>query len=178
MRRLALDYLRRQPAHVSTYALLLLGGVAMAVASNHYRALSADLDTQRATAQQSRTAARSAASVDPRASKALEDRMYAAQVVRNEIGVPWDGLFQALESVDQKDVALLGLSPDAAKKQIKLSGEAKNLEAMVAYHRKLAGHPAFSEVSLSEHDVVQKDPQLPIRFTATATWMLANDARK
>jgi hypothetical protein len=178
MRQIALDYLRRPPAHISTYALLLVGGVAMAVAANHYRTLTVELDARHAAVQQSRSAARSVANADPRASKDLAERMYAAQVVRSEIGVPWEGLFKALESVDEKDVALLGLSPDAAKKQIKLSGEAKNLEAMVSYHRKLSGHPAFSEVSLSEHDLVQKDPQQPIRFTATATWMLANDARK
>ena len=178
MRRLALDYKRETRARGAGYALLLLSCGIMAFMASHYRSLNHELETRRAAMQRAQTEPRQATAADARAEKDLEARMQAAHAVMDQLSIPWDGLFRALESVDQMDVALLAVSPDAAKRQIKLSGEAKTLAAMLAYHRNLARSPAFSEVSLTNHDVVQQDPQQPVRFSATAIWMLANNARK
>lgn len=178
MRRLALDYKREARARGAGYTLLLLGCGIMAFMASHYRSLTNELETQHAAMQRAQTAPRQATAADARTEKDLDARMQAAHAVMDQLSIPWDGLFRALESVDQMDVALLAVSPDAAKRQIKLSGEAKTLAAMLGYHRNLAKSPAFSEVSLTTHDVVQQDPQQPVRFSATAIWMLPNNARK
>lgn len=178
MRRLTLDYKRATRARGTGYALLLLGCSIMAFMANHYRSVTQELENQRTSMQRAQIEPRQGTAADARAAKDLDARMEAAHTVMDQLSIPWDGLFKALESVDQMDVALLAVSPDAAKKQIKLSGEAKTLAAMLAYHRNLAKSPAFSAVSLTNHDVVQQDPQQPVRFSATATWVLANNARK
>jgi Tfp pilus assembly protein PilN len=178
MRRLTLDYKRETRARGAGYVLLLLGCGIMALLASHYRSVTQDLESQRASMQRAQIEPRETTAADTRAAKDLDARMQAAHAVMDQLSIPWDGLFRALESVDQMDVALLAVSPDAAKRQIKLSGEAKTLAAMLAYHRNLAKSPAFSQVSLTNHDVVQQDPQRPVRFSATATWVLANNARK
>jgi Tfp pilus assembly protein PilN len=178
MRRLTLDYKRETNARGAGYALLLLGCGIMVFMANHYRSVTHELESRRASMQRAQIEPRRATTVDTRAAKDLEARMKAAHAVMDQLSIPWDGLFKALESVDEMDVALLAVSPDAAKKQIKLSGEAKTLAAMLAYHRNLAQSPVFSQISLTNHDVVQQDPQQPVRFSATATWVLADNARK
>jgi Tfp pilus assembly protein PilN len=104
--------------------------------------------------------------------------MAAARVVLSHLTVPWETLFRGLESVDEKDVALLSMIPDAEKQQIKLTLEAKNLNAMLSYHRKLQENPTFKEVSLGEHEIVQQDPYRPVRFSVTATWVIKGYASK
>jgi len=104
--------------------------------------------------------------------------MAAARVVLSHLTVPWEALFRGLESVDEKDVALLSMIPDAEKQQIKLTLEAKNLNAMLSYHRKLQENPTFKEVSLGEHEIVQQDPYRPVRFSVTATWVIKGYASK
>jgi hypothetical protein len=59
-----------------------------------------------------------------------------------------------LEAMPQDDVALLGLTPDARKGQVRISAEARNLEAMLQYHQRLEASDELSDVSLLNHEVL------------------------
>lgn len=178
MRQLSLDYERKPGTHGIGYALLLVGCAMMAFMTNYYWALTHDLQAMRDSLQSSQAVRAKGGSKDPRGAKDLDERLLAARAVIDQLSIPWDNLFEALENIEQNGIALLAVSPDPRKNRIKLSGEAKNLEAMLAYHRSLARSPTFSDASLTTHDVVQQDPQLPVRFTATATWIPITNARK
>lgn len=83
---------------------------------------------------------------------------------------PWQALFVALEGLASDDVALLSLTPDARKRQVRITAEARDLGAMLAYHRKLEGTPALRDVSLVSHEFAEQVQGRPVRFSLVASW--------
>ncbi|MNZ68481.1 hypothetical protein D3C78_867500 [compost metagenome] len=94
-----------------------------------------------------------------------EMRRISAQLRR-----PWERLFNTLETLPRKDVALLSLTPDARKGQLRISAEARNLESMLAFHRALEESGVLVDVSLQNHEVMTKVPERPVLFNLLATW--------
>ena len=90
--------------------------------------------------------------------------------VSQQLQRPWQQLFAMLEAQPQEDVALLTLTPDARKGQVRITAEARNLEAMLQYHQRLERSAELSDVSLLNHEVVMGQPEQPVRFNLTATW--------
>jgi hypothetical protein len=99
---------------------------------------------------------------DPRASK-------AAAVVARDLQIPWSQMLAALESVDAKEVALLAVEPSASRHNIRITAEAKGLDAMLNYVQALRGD-SFPEVSLASHQVQNNVPGEPVRFIVQARW--------
>jgi Tfp pilus assembly protein PilN len=81
-----------------------------------------------------------------------------------------------LEALPRDDIALLSLAPDARKGQLRISAEARDLEAMLAFHQRLEASAELSDVSLLNHEVKVKQPERPILFNLLATWEVG-DAR-
>ncbi len=108
--------------------------------------------------------------VEERDSGRLTQEIKGANHVLREITVPWDRLFEAVEASGGKEVALLALDPDTEKRTVKISGEAKNLVAVLNYVRTLKTQPEFDDVQLQNHQIQQQDPEKPVRFTLTADW--------
>ncbi|BAN50725.1 hypothetical protein [Metapseudomonas resinovorans] len=180
MRPLELDF---QRSHLSSIPgwILLGGGMLMAVlmlgAHLHTRAQvearSAELQRVEQQLQKRglRQAPLSAGEEKNRAASMAEMRRVTAQM-----NLPWDGLFATLEGQSRKDVALLSLTPDARKGQLRITAEARNLPAMLAFHRELEASDALSDVSLLNHEIVAEQAERPIRFNLMATWGV-KDAR-
>ncbi len=93
-----------------------------------------------------------------------------ANEVLRKLTVPWEDLFQAVESPEEEDVTLLALAPDTEKRMVKISGEAKNFLAMLHYITQLEGRPEFGPVYLQSHQIQQQDPEKPVRFSLQAVW--------
>ena len=93
-----------------------------------------------------------------------------ANEVLHQLSVPWDALFQAVESSGGSKVTLLALEPDVEKHQVKINGETKNFKSLTNYLTQLQGQPVFGEVYLQSHQVQQQDPDKPVRFSLLATW--------
>jgi Tfp pilus assembly protein PilN len=96
-----------------------------------------------------------------------------AQAVNAAIGqlnLPWRDLQDALAAATPTNVALLALEPDAKKRQLKLRGEAKSSDDMVAYIEALKAQEFFSDVVLMKHEINDQDPNRPIRFQLAASW--------
>ncbi|MDH0301865.1 MULTISPECIES: PilN domain-containing protein [unclassified Pseudomonas] len=98
------------------------------------------------------------------------ERLAQMRSVSQQLQRPWQQLFAMLEAMPQEDVALLSLTPDARKGQVRISAEARNLEAMLQYHQRLERSEALSDVSLLNHEVMSGQPEHPVRFNLTATW--------
>lgn len=94
---------------------------------------------------------------------------HANEVLR-QLSMPWDGLFYTVESAGDKDVALLALEPDTEKRLLKISGEAKNIAAMLRYIRQLENRDLLGTVYLQSHHVQLQYPEKPVRFTLLAVW--------
>ena len=102
--------------------------------------------------------------------KELELEVRSANDVLRQLTLPWGKLFDAVEAAGGKDVALLALEPDLGKRTVKISGEARNLSAMLNYVTQLEAQGPFGTVYLQNHQVQRSDPEKPVQFTAIAAW--------
>jgi hypothetical protein len=86
------------------------------------------------------------------------------------LSVPWERLFQALESSGNQNITLLAIEPDIEKQQVRIGGEAKNFNSLMKYITHLQGQEVIGSVYLQNHDVQQQDPDKPVRFSLIAAW--------
>ena len=103
---------------------------------------------------------------------ALKQQAAQANAVLAELGRPWPQLFAQLEKTAGKDVALLAIRPEAGKGRVRIVGEVRQLADALEYVRRLATVGQMAEVVLEQHEVVESDPQKPVRFALTARWSL------
>ncbi len=172
MRRLELEFQPRRSGPLA-WSLLALGSALVAglvllqytlqneqVELDSVHSLELQLGRRPATAAPQSTAA----------SREQAERLAQMRSVSQQLQRPWQQLFSMLEAMPQDDVALLGLTPDARKGQVRIAAEARNLEAMLQYHQRLEASDELSDVSLLNHEVLAAQPEHPVRFTLTATW--------
>ncbi|MGO4330874.1 hypothetical protein AB4Z48_23365 [Cupriavidus sp. 2TAF22] len=109
-------------------------------------------------------AARHAAPVEVAQAAAVND-------VVSRLNLPWRDLFRAVEAATPAgSIALLELSPDAARHAIKGVAEAKDGTDMLAYIARVGSQPFFSSVVLLRHELNEQDPNRPLRFQFLAQW--------
>ena len=169
MRRLDLNF---QPNHkpgligwgLLAFSLLTLGGLVWS-----HDQLRREMDSVRVAGKNPRAAA--ARSQGGRPEPAAAEVASARQAL-DEIGLPWDDVFGALEGAAHKDVALLAVNPDPRRGSLRIMAEARNLAAMLAYHQRLQAAPHLRDVALTDHEVARDDPQRPVRFNIMATWVV------
>jgi Tfp pilus assembly protein PilN len=174
MRPVDLDFQRRTLSTIPGW-ILLGGGMLMAAfllglhlhTCEEREARSAELERVEQLLQKRglRQAPMSASEEKARAASVAEMRRITAQM-----NLPWDGLFAMLEAQPRKDIALLSLAPDARKGQLRIAAEARDLPAMLAFHRELEASDALSDVSLLNHEMVAEQAERPIRFNLLASW--------
>lgn len=171
---LHLDYQHsNKPLPVAGLLLLALALLLLLATGLYYRSLNARATLWEAKAEQ---AEKSVQRQFPgwRAGDRIADDLarevkYANEVLR-QLSLPWDGLFQAVESAGGKNVALRALEPDTEKQLVKISGEAKNIAAMLDYIKQLENRDVFGTVYLQSHHVQMQDSERPVRFVLLANW--------
>jgi hypothetical protein len=108
--------------------------------------------------------------LDVKAEQAQNQEMRQANLVLRQLRMPWKALFSAVEDSAGKDVALLEMEPDSRNGTVKITGEAKQLDAVLKFVKALEAHAVFSSVFLQNHQVRERDPQRPLRFSLLASW--------
>ena len=93
-----------------------------------------------------------------------------ANAVLNELDLPWETLFDAIEYASGHDVALLSFQPDPSSRRMRIGGEAKNVSAMLEFVGALEREPALKDAHLLKYEVKHDDPYRPVTFSLTATW--------
>lgn len=174
MPKLRLDYQRGIDFFPWGGLLLLVVALATLIATGvHYR----NLSTQAALLESRADGIQRATQRPPPGGRAgkrmaldLALEVKRANEVLRQLSVPWGGLFQTVESIDGKDVTLLALEPDMEKRLVKISGEAKNIAAMLDYIKQLENRNVFGIVYLQSHHTQLQDPEKPVRFVLQAIW--------
>ena len=87
-----------------------------------------------------------------------------------QLNLPWRDLAAALGEATPESIALLALEPDAKRRTVRISAEARSSDDMLAYVARLQAEEWFSSVVLTRHEVMQQDPNRPLRFQIVATW--------
>lgn len=174
MRALFLDYKRNDPAqHRAGMVLLALLVAGITGLGMYYLTLTeqaALLDEQVAKMERKVHPGRGSASAASADTQQAAAELKTANEIIMQLTLPWTALFNALESANSNNVALLGIEPDARKRLVRLSGEAKNQAAMFAYIRQLQANKAMTSVYLRHQQVQEQDPEKPVRFTLDASW--------
>ena len=170
MRALTLDFVRTARHQVWLGILLLLvGAIVLGAVANYERALADQIELANA-----RLAVLSKGSqvkpAQPVNAEEQQQEIRRANEILQQLAMPWRALFNAVEDSNEKEIALLAIQPDAGKRVLRLAGEAKNFDALLAYIARLEQSPILSQVYLSSHELRLQDPQQPVRFALVANW--------
>jgi Tfp pilus assembly protein PilN len=155
---------------------LLVAALALAplLASNvaQYRRLLQDQDA--AQAKVASTRARAAARVPlPAPARVPEAQAGAVNAAVLQLNLPWRALHDVVQASTPASIALLALEPDAKRRNLRITAEARSSDDMLAYVRQLGQQDWFSAVALARHEINEQDPNRPIRFQVDAEWRAA-----
>jgi hypothetical protein len=179
MRRLDLDFRRREQAARKIGVALLVAGIAgAAVMTQQYERVSEELAAAEAAVHKHDVALRrQAPATSPEDAQRVAQQTKRAGEVASQLRMPWPELFANVEAAQTPDVALLSIESGGDKRNIKIAGEAKNLGAVLVYLRDLQAQPMLADVYLESHQVQQQDPQHPVRFALGAGWRTQPDRK-
>lgn len=99
-----------------------------------------------------------------------EPQAVAVNAAVMQLNLPWRALQDAVAASTPAAVALLALEPDAKKRTLRISAEARTSDEMIDYVARLKREELFSDVVLTHHEINDQDPNRPIRFELDATW--------
>jgi len=166
-----IDFLR--PAAPRSRTSLLAAGLGVAavvlVAGNGLDAAAA------VDALEQRVSRQPAALRDPVAASPEDARKTAAeraQIARVDarLATPWDALFADLEAANSGDATLLSIRPEDEGRTLRLSGEARDFGAVLAYLSRLQRAKSLSRVLLASHERAPNGAAAAVRFSLTAEW--------
>ena len=149
--------------------LLIVGAAWLAYAANEARVLTGQIDLAEARLEvlAKRGKVQPASPID---AQVLQHEVRQANDILQQLTLPWNALFQVLESTSEKQIALLAVQPDTGKHIVRLSGEAKDFDALLAYIARLEKSRVLNHVYLTSHEVRTQDAEKPVRFTLVANW--------
>lgn len=147
--------------------LLLAAGLAVAA---DVTLTWSELRSEARTLEQPRGARRPAASNKAPLPEAVQREFDAARQALQELALPWEALFQAIEGATSNDTALLAIEPDPGKRALRIGGEARDFPAVLGYVERLAAQPVLAGVHLVTHQVREDVAERPVQFTLLATW--------
>jgi Tfp pilus assembly protein PilN len=153
-------------------SLLLAGMFALGLSAWDYRLQAeqnASLQLQRDTLRQSTQQQQNHAPVPAELITQIEQ----ANAVYAMTQTPWEAIFTALEAARGKPsgtIALLSLRADAAKRELTLTGEARDFAALNAFNAALSDIPIFQNVALSNDKLSSGNPPIVVTFDLRLTW--------
>lgn len=172
MRDPGLDFQPRRPGLLTI--VLLLAGVLLCVdAWLEYGALRSQLDELESRLS---VASRRASRIEAGRRDSRPENVFSAdesKALRQAIGlirVDWEKLYRSIDAATSEEISLLAIRPNAVGKSVQISGEARNLAAALAFVEALRREP-LANAALLSHQIKQNDPQQPIVFEISATWL-------
>jgi Tfp pilus assembly protein PilN len=128
-------------------------------------------------AYEAQLAARAARASAPRAVQvalrppaATEAQAAAVNAAILQLNLPWRALHDAVKAATPPTVALLALEPDARRRTLRITAEARGSDEMLAYVERMQRQDWFADVALTRHEINEQDPNRPIRFQLDAQW--------
>jgi hypothetical protein len=164
MQRLELDFRGQRAAPPWAGRLLLVLAVASAAHAGYTYT-----QVRRAVEQSEAALARA----EPRAAAPREvpaGELAAVRETVERIGLPWQGLFRAVEAAASEDIALTGIEPDPKAGTVLISGDGRNYLAALTYVLNLGRDASLARVQLVRHEAKADDPQGPVSFAISAAW--------
>lgn len=178
MKRVRIDFaprsLRRTLFHAPPFTWSLVLGVAIllvptAIHGWKYLGELRELEA-RNTAARVHLAPAPVANVALRQPPVTPGQADAINAVVLQLNLPWRELRDAVQEATPANVALLALEPDAKKRTVRITAEARTSEDMIGYVERMKSQELFVGVVLVRHEVNEQDPNRPLRFQLDAQW--------
>ena len=168
MRALDLDFVRRRPTWPAWLMLAVGAALAADVALDSLRLRDELEQVQRARDRKGATVAAEASeeAVDEKTRRELE----VARRALRDLALPWEPLFKSVEGSLGRHTALLAIEPDAGRRQLRISGEARNYPAILAFMVRLEKAEVLTGVHLISHELREDVAERPLQFTLVAAW--------
>jgi hypothetical protein len=172
MRSLELDFVqpsgRSRPGRVPLLAAAAVAVAAMLAWHTQLQDETQALQSRLASLEQrTRHQTPAATQID----KSVEQEIRRANDVIEQIALPWDRLFRAVEGAAVARVMLLGIAPDAKSGTVQISAETADAEAMFEYVKRLEQQPELANVYLLQHQFERQNATRPLQFLVTASWL-------
>jgi Tfp pilus assembly protein PilN len=177
--KLKFPYQEQSIPHID-YAILFIGLLILGGVFLQYRYITEEVNywtnrVERLEKQQQQKAAPRARSTRVREfSQEIRKETAQANTVLNQINLPWEALFDSIESAATEQIALLSLQPNVANQTLRISGEARNMSELLDFVEALERELVFENVHLLNYKIKQDNPHRPIIFLLTATWLGTN----
>ncbi len=175
IRSVSLDYVKSTTPSLIGIVLLIMGVILAIGCWRIYDGLSStnqELDNKIAHLQSGRNSLPSAAA--PRVEKLSDEQLAAIKDAHNVVDflyLPWSAIFDALEEASEPDVALLSIEPDAKRREVKITAQAKDTNTLFDYLKRLNNSSKLSGAFLVRHELTEdENKQHPILFVVIAEW--------
>ena len=169
---LALNF-KQTPRRWSVFglSLLVVGALALAYMANTERTLAGQIELAESRLEilAKRGKIKPAQPFD---AQELQLEIRQANEILQQLALPWDALFKVVESNSEQEIALLSIQPDATKRIVRIGGEAKDFDALLAYITRLENSKIINRVYLTSHEVRTQDAENPVRFALLANWVV------
>ncbi len=101
----------------------------------------------------------------------IQQEIARANVIMNQINLPWESLFDSIEQASSKEIALLSLQPNVANRTLRIGGEAKTMSALLDFVEAIEREIIFEKAHLLNYKIKQNSPQQPVGFLLIASWI-------
>lgn len=152
------------------WTLLLVGTLTLALAGQRWAELRSEVELARIRLENREALAPPERSTTPTivVTPEMEARQRERQLIVRALKLDWPALFGALEKAQTPNIALLTIQPDSRRGTLVMTGEARDMAAVIDYQRRL--NDGLRDVVLTTHEVQEQNPHKPVRFTVTALW--------
>jgi hypothetical protein len=166
MRALDLDIVRRRPLWPG-WVVLIVGIALVADAGlRHQRLLDTVDEMQRPRSVSKYSQTSGGAQVSEQTRRELD----SARRLLQELVLPWEPLFRSIEGSVDPETGLLAIEPDAERRAVRITGEARNYRSVLDFVDRLGQKPGLARIHLLNHQIREDVAEHPFVFTLTASW--------
>ena len=175
MKAVQLEFLRGQRrTSVLQWVLVALLLMVLFAAGIYGQQLQSQRENAQASLQQltqAQTRKRPHPAGTPAGAGQVTEALKAGERISQQLLVPWDRLYTSMEAQHSGDVAILEISPDPVAGKVRISGEARNQDALRNYMNALWKTEDFTSAYLLRQKINDKVAENPIQFTIDAAWV-------
>jgi Tfp pilus assembly protein PilN len=101
----------------------------------------------------------------------IRKEIIQANAILDQINLPWEALFDAIEQAATEEIALLSLQPNVSSRTVRIGGEARSMSELLDFVEALERESVFENVHLLNYKIKQDNPHRPVVFLLTAAWI-------
>ena len=169
-----------QSVRVIDISLLLIGMSVLLTVFYQFKSISEEssywsVRVEKLEKDQPRPAATTRARTSPRTrdlGQEVSKELQKANVILEQINLPWEAMFDSIEHITSEDIALLSLQPNVTNRTLRIRGEARNVPVLLDFIESMEREITFEKVHLVNYKIKQDSPYRPVDFLLTAIWAM------